>query len=180
MKPSDAPSIDVDALLTLSEEDLVRQCKFEAYRSGGPGGQKRNKTASAVKLTHIASGISAHSADFRSQAENRVRALHRLRFKLATDLRTPIEVRGYEPPTWVSASRAQGKLTTNTKNPLYARLAAHVLDVFAAVDGRIADAAALLGVPSSNLGHCLKAEHTVWAAASRVRAANQLPPLSQG
>jgi hypothetical protein len=175
----EGPLIDVDALLSLGEDDLARLCKFEAYRSGGPGGQKRNKTASAVKLTHVASGISAHSADFRSQAENRVRALHRLRFKFATDIRTPIEVRGYEPPAWLSASRVQGKLTTNTKNPLYARLAAHVLDVFAAVDGRMADAAALLGVPSSNLGHFLKAEHAVWAAAARIRAANQLPPLSQ-
>jgi hypothetical protein len=175
----DRPPVNVDALLGLSEEDLARQCKFEAYKSGGPGGQKRNKTASAVKLTHAASGISAFSADFRSQSENRVRALHRLRFKFATELRTPLDSRGYEPPMWVSASRVQGKLTTNTKNPLYARLAAHVLDVFAAVDGRMADAAALLGVPSSNLGHFLKAEHTVWAAAARIRAANHLPPLSQ-
>jgi hypothetical protein len=171
--------LNVDALLSLGEEDLARQCKFEAYRSGGPGGQKRNKTASAVKLTHMPSGISAHSADFRSQAENRVRALHRLRVKFATDVRTPVDSRGYEPPAWVSASRVQGKLTTNTKNPLYARLAAHVLDVFAAVDGRIADAAALLGVPSSNLGHFLKAEHTVWAVAARIRAANHLPSLSK-
>jgi hypothetical protein len=174
-----AQPIDIDALLALDEPDLARQCKFEAYKSGGPGGQKRNKTSSAVKWTHLPSGISAHSNDFRSQVENRVRALHRLRVKFATDLRTPLDPRGYEPPAWFSAARVQGKLTTNTKNPLYARLAAHALDVFAAVDGRIADAAALLGVPSSNLGHFLKADHTVWAAASRIRAANNLPSLSR-
>ena len=175
----DRPPVNIDALLAMSEDDLARQCKFEAYKSGGPGGQKRNKTSSAVKWTHLPSGISAHSNDFRSQVENRVRALHRLRVKFATDLRTPIDSRGYEPPAWVSASRVQGKLTTNTKNPLYARLAAHVLDVFAAVDGRIADAAALLGVPTSNLAHFLEAEHTVWAAAARIRSANHLPSLSK-
>jgi hypothetical protein len=172
------PAADVDAILALDEPTLVRQCKFEAYKSGGPGGQKRNKTSSAVKWTHVATGLQAHSNDFRSQAENRVRALHRLRFKLATDIRTPIEIRAYEPPAWLSDARVSGKLTTNTKNPIYARLAAHVLDVFAAVEGRLADAAALIGVPNSNLAHFLEAEHTVWAAASKIRAANHLPSLS--
>src|SRR4051794_11296194 len=119
--------VNVDEILSLDEEHLIRLCKFEAYKSGGPGGQKRNKTSSAVKWTHIASGLQAHSNDFRLQSENRVRALHRLRFKLATDLRTPVEIRGYEPPAWVVEARSSGKLTTNTKNPIYARLAAHVL-----------------------------------------------------
>ena len=103
----------------------------------------------------------------------------RLRVKLAIEMRTPVEVRGYEPPSWLSESRTQGKLTTNTKNPLYARLAAHVLDVFGAVDGRAGDAAALLGIPTSNLIHFLKADHTVWAAASKLRSQNQLPPLDR-
>jgi hypothetical protein len=173
-----ADSAPIDTLLALNEDVLARQCKFEAYKSGGPGGQKRNKTSSAAKLTHIATGISAHSSDFRSQAENRLRALHRLRFKLATELRSRVEVRGYEPPPWVSESRVHGKLTTNTKNPLYARLAAHVLDVFDAVGGRAADAAALLGIPTSNLVHFLKSEHTVWAAGARIRQAHGLPSLS--
>ena len=170
--------MSIDTILSLDEAQLVRQCKFEAYKSGGPGGQKRNKTSSGVRWTHVATRIQAHSNDFRLQSENRVRALHRLRFKLATDLRTPIDVRGYEPPAWFSESRIDGKLTTNTKNPIYARLAAHVLDVFDATGGRLADAAALLGVPNSNLSHFLQAEHTVLAAASRIRAANNLPSLT--
>jgi hypothetical protein len=102
-----------------------------------------------------------------------------LRFKLATEHRTPIDVRGYEPPAWLTSSRIDGKLTTNTKNPIYARLAAHVLDVFDATGGRISDAAALLGVPNSNLSHFLQAQHTVLAAASRIRAANGLPSLAK-
>ena len=162
----------------LNDEQLLAECRVDISRGSGPGGQKRNKTSSGVRWTHIATGVQAHSNDFRLQSENRVRALHRLRFKLATDLRTPIEARGYEPPAWFSAARVERKLTTNTKNPIYARLAAHVLDVFDAVGGRLADAAALLGVPNSNLSHFLQAEHTVLAAASRIRAANNLPSLS--
>jgi hypothetical protein len=161
--------LSIDEILSLPEEELIRQCKFEAYKSGGPGGQKRNKTSSAVKFTHVATGISAHSADFRLQSENRLRALHRLRFKLAAEIRTAVEVRGYQPPVWFSKARVQGKLTTNTKNPIYARLAAHALDVLAAVEGRASDAAALLGIPTSNLIHFLKAEHGVWSAAARMR-----------
>jgi hypothetical protein len=173
-----AEPLSIDALLSLDEHALAQLCKFEAYKSGGPGGQKRNKTSSGVRWTHIATGVHAHSNDFRLQSENRVRALHRLRFKLATDLRTPVDVRGYEPPAWFSEARIDGKLTTNTKNPIYARLAAHVLDVFDAAGGRLADAAALLGVSNANLSHFLQAEHTVLAAASRIRAANNLPSLT--
>jgi hypothetical protein len=172
--------VNVDAILQLPEDELARQCKFEAYKSGGPGGQKRNKTSSAVKWTHVATGVSARSSDFRSQAENRLRALHRLRVKLATDTRRLIDLRGYEPPAWLSEARVQGKLTTNTKNPLYARLAAHVLDVFDTAGARASNAAALLGIPTSNLIHFLQADHTVWAAAARMRAAHQLSPLSTG
>lgn len=169
--------LNVDALLALPEDEFVRQCKFEPYKSGGPGGQKRNKTASAAKMTHVASGISAHSSDFRSQAENRKRALHRLRFKLAAECRTPIEVRGYDPPAWLLDSRTAGKLTTNVQNPIYARLAAHVLDVYSAANARVADAAALLNIPSSNLAHFFKAEPAIWTAAAKIRAGSRLPPL---
>jgi RF-1 domain len=166
-----------DELLALDDTELAKRCKFEAYKSGGPGGQKRNKTSSAAKITHVELGISAHSSDFRSQAENRKRALHRLRFKLAAEIRTPIDPRGYEPPAWFAEARVQGKLTTNTHNPVYARLAAHALDVFAAVDGRLSDASALLGVSNSNLVHHLKAEHAMWSVVSRIRSDNKLPPL---
>ena len=164
-----AVPIDADALLALDEAELERQCRFEAYKSGGPGGQKRNKTSSAARLTHPSAGVSAHSADFRSQSENRRRALRRLRFKVAAELRTPIDPRGYEPPAWLTARRRQGKFTTNTRNPDYARIAAHALDVLDAAGARLSAAAALLGVPTSNLVHVLKAEPTVHAAAQRLR-----------
>ena len=161
--------VDVDALLTLDERDLNRQCQFRPYRSRGPGGQKRNKTSSAVRLLHPPSGLGSQCSDFRSQLENRRRALHRLRFKLAADLRTAVEWRGYEPPPWLERLKHDGHLTTNTHNPDYARIAAHALDVLDAVSARASVAAALIGVPVSNLMHVLQAEPTVHAAAHRIR-----------
>ena len=164
-------AVDADALLALPEAELLAQCRFAPYKSGGPGGQKRNKTTSAVRLIHEASGIIAHSSDFRSQTENRRRALHRLRFKIAAGVesRPTLDFRGYEPPPWIVEARVQGRLTTNVKNPLYARIAAHVLDVLEASGARPSMAAALLGIPVSNLIHVVEAEPTVNAAAARIR-----------
>jgi hypothetical protein len=160
---------DRDAELRLSEGDLERHVEFHAYRSGGPGGQKRNKTSSAVRLTHTPTGIIAHSSDFRSQRENRVRALHRLRFKIAAEVRAEVELKGYEPPAWVRAMRQQEKFTTNTHNLDYARLAGHLLDLLSLCDGRLAAAAALVGVSSGNLAAVLSAEPTIDAAARSIR-----------
>ena len=160
---------DIDALLALDEADLMRQCRFAPYKSGGPGGQKRNKTTSAVRLVHEPTGLVAQSSDFREQSVNRRRALHRLRYKLAAETRTPLDFRGYEPPAWLVALKQDGHLTANVHNPAHARLAAHVLDVLEASGARLSMAAALLGIPVSNLVHLIEAEPTVGAAASRVR-----------
>ncbi len=52
------------------------ECVF--YRSGGPGGQHRNKTETAVRLVHRASGITVTASEHRSQAQNRELAWQRL------------------------------------------------------------------------------------------------------
>ena len=49
----------------LTDEQLLHACRVENYRASGPGGQKRNKTSSAVRITHLASGISAIGTESR-------------------------------------------------------------------------------------------------------------------
>ncbi len=51
---------------------------FEAIRSSGPGGQKVNKTNSAVRLTHLPTGITIEAQEERSQLQNRRLAIARL------------------------------------------------------------------------------------------------------
>jgi ribosome-associated protein len=57
---------------------LLRDCDVETYRASGPGGQHRNKTESAVRLTHRPSGLVRSATEHRSQYLNRRLALERL------------------------------------------------------------------------------------------------------
>ena len=71
----------------LSDPQLLAQCEVDTYRASGPGGQKRNKTSSAVRLRHPPSGLIVIAEESRSQHENRARALRRLRQALYLKLR---------------------------------------------------------------------------------------------
>ena len=53
-------------------------CRFDYYRGSGKGGQKRNKTCSAVRCTHIASGAVGQAEDDRSQHVNKRLAFKRM------------------------------------------------------------------------------------------------------
>jgi len=64
------------------DEDLLRECEVETFRSSGPGGQHINKTESAVRLKHVPSGIVVSSQQERSQHRNKVICLQKLRNKV--------------------------------------------------------------------------------------------------
>ena len=64
-------------------ERLLRLCDVETYRSSGPGGQKKNKTESSVRVRHVPSGITRIATESRSQTRNRALALERVHDELA-------------------------------------------------------------------------------------------------
>ncbi len=61
---------------------LKKQVIIETYRSRGPGGQRKNKVETAVRLKHLRSGITVVATEHRSQAENRKLAFERLRERM--------------------------------------------------------------------------------------------------
>src|SRR5215213_6695605 len=78
------------AWTALTDDQLLAQCDVDTYRASGPGGQKRNKTSSAVRLRHPPTGLLVIAEESRSQHENKAKALKRLRKALYLDLRDPI------------------------------------------------------------------------------------------
>ena len=68
--------------LDLSQSEFAfneKDVKYEAIRSGGPGGQHVNKVSTAVRATHLPSGISVLASDSRSQSQNKKSAKERLK-----------------------------------------------------------------------------------------------------
>jgi protein subunit release factor B len=61
---------------------LSGQVRAEYYRSRGPGGQRKNKKETAVRLKHLPSGVTVTATESRYQAVNRRRAFQRLQEKL--------------------------------------------------------------------------------------------------
>jgi hypothetical protein len=169
-----------DAWLLASDAVLLAQSAVDTYRASGPGGQHRNKTESAVRLRHQPSGLVAHGDETRSQAENKLRALRRLREHLAFDLREDLPEGDLQPsPRLVKliagGTAPLGEKTRQTTEYLAAM--AELLDVVAASGAEVAAPAARLGMTTGALSKLLTHDERVLRVVNRMRQQRGLRPL---
>ena len=158
-------NIDRDKLLCCDDSTLFAQCRCEFYKATGRGGQKRNKTSSAVRLTHLASSVAVTASDRRSQHENRVLALRKLRLQLAVELRADF------------IFDDSIDLAMSLKNPRYCRLVAYLLDCFYANDFDLKNSAVALHVSSSKLLKTIFRDPLLWQHVNSQREKRQLNRL---
>ena len=90
-------------------EKLARDCEITAYRSSGPGGQKKNKTESSVRVRHLPTGLVRVGTESRSQTRNRELAYARLRARIESALHEPKRRRPTKPSRSSQRRRLQAK-----------------------------------------------------------------------
>src|SRR5262245_35722179 len=94
---------------------LLRECDVETYRASGPGGQHRNKTESAVRMTHRPTGITRVATEHRSQLRNRQLALERIWRALEARKRKPKPRIATQPGAGAEARRLERKRRQSAK-----------------------------------------------------------------
>lgn len=165
---------EVRRRLDFSDDQLRAECVVHTHRIGGPGGQHRNKTESAVRLEHRPSGLSVTGQERRSQHQNAANALARLREAIAVQVRAPLP----ETHVWPESVRIQNqRLKVSEKNAAFYHVLGAALDALAEFRGSPKDAAAYLGVTTSSFTRFLAGHPKAWIEANDIRRQYGLGPL---
>lgn len=163
------------AWATATDSVLLSQCGVDTYRASGPGGQKRNKTSSAVRLRHLPSGILVIAEESRSQHENKAKALVRLRRAFYLLLREHVEKEtAAAHPDWPAAD---GRIDLGKRDPRFWPAAGIALDALQQTECRVSEAAEWLGVGTANLVSFLEIDPKLWQQANVLRAVHGQKPL---
>ncbi len=160
--------------LEADDKTLLSQCRTDAYRASGPGGQRRNKVSTAIRLRHEPTGVTVQSEDFRSQRDNKRRALRRLRMEIARSMREPFDIGGRLPAVLgecMVTPRGGGKkrLEVGRKNRRFWPAAALLLDLLDTCEGQLSGAADVLGISTSNLASVLRSQRHLLETAQQIR-----------
>ncbi len=169
----------------LDDSRLLSQCEIDTYRASGPGGQKRNKTSSAVRLRHLASRLIIIAEESRSQHENKAKALRRLRQAFMLKLREPITeamLAAIAKHAAIAAIRsADGKFhLTTAKDPRFWPAVALIFDLLEACSAQVSEAARQLETTTGNLLTLLELDPKAWEQANIIRQKFGQKPLRSG
>ena len=168
----------------LTDARLLAQCEVDTYRASGPGGQKRNKTSSAVRLRHPASGLLVIAEESRSQHENKAKALRRLRQAFFLKIRdtlteSQLEAVSLREELTLAKTRA-GRLDVGRRDPRFWPAVGVILDVLESAQAQVSTAARILDLSTGNLIDFLQLDPKVWEQANQMRVRFGHKKLSVG
>ncbi|MDD3885545.1 MAG: peptide chain release factor-like protein [Victivallaceae bacterium] len=147
-----------DQILTMDDATLSMHCTLEFFKGSGKGGQKRNKTSCAARVTLTGTAYRAEDCSERSQHRNRSAALRKLKIAVAfgeretpavPPLRNVCAMDSFDYPLWL----------------------AHLLDVLSEAAFDYHAAAPVLGVSPSALHKLLARDPDLWQFYRRNRQA---------
>ncbi|MBC8373976.1 MAG: peptide chain release factor-like protein [Planctomycetes bacterium] len=177
-----------DQWLFCDETALLKDCRVDTYKSPGPGGQRKNKVATAVRLVHGPSGVSAQGHQTRSQQRNKTLALRNLRMRIACTFRQPQDLTQLAIPDEIaerfqrsarsaSSEHAKLRLSLPSGNRCFWPVAAFVHDVFDAAEGQLSKTSHALGISTANLSAFLRSHRHLLPTAQAIRKAHGHTPL---
>lgn len=158
----------------LPVEALLADCRIQHTRRSGPGGQHRNKVATAVVITHQPTGLRTEASERRRQSENHAAAVFRLRVQLALRVRTE---RPDQPSDLWHSRLHSGRLSINPTHHDFPVILAEALDVLAMHDHDPRPAADHLTCTPSQLVRLLKLEPEALAIINTKRRQRGGKPL---
>lgn len=157
------------AILTSEDDVLLRDCDFIMQKGTGNGGQKVNKTSSAVRLRHRPTGIAVSANEERSQSRNRHIALRKLRYEIALRVRVDYSVEAESFAVLPAPSPSNHARLILWTAALFDRLAVAEFD--------LAKAASLCGASASQLERAMRKYPQIWRtfSESRQKESGELP-----
>ena len=155
----------------LPDAALLALCREDTMRAGGPGGQHVNRTVSAVRLVHLATGTTVQCQDHRERLRNHIDAVRAMRIALA------LVVRGVCQVEWLDPYRSGRQIRAGGQANDYHLLVGCALDALTRCEGRLAEAAGDLRISTSQLVKLLTADKSVHTAVNAMRQMHGQGPL---
>jgi RF-1 domain len=153
---------------SLPDDELLAQCTLTRGRTGGPGGQHRNKVETAVTLVHTPTGVKATAGERRSVRENKPVAIKRLRLNLAKEIRMPVPSGEIRSDLWRTRCQKR-RIICNPKHRDYPSLLAEALDVIEACSYDMPKAALRLECSATQLCKLIQNHTPAWTALNKTR-----------
>ena len=141
--------------LLANEEEFLKNCTHDWFQASGPGGQKRNRKYSGIRLKHIPTGIYVEEVHSRSLNDNRHNAVRKLKLKIAINTEGP-EINIFRVNVSIS----------NNEFPIYT---AKVFDALKESGYSVSDAAKVLELSTSKLIKFISKSEYLWRELNQAR-----------